>query len=465
VATYGVTAAGFVVKPLAVIKSELEADLQAAFGAEINLQPESVFGQLVGVLSERLSDAWDLAQSVYAANDPDSANGDQLDNVCAITGTKRKKAIKSTVVLTCIGTAATVLSIGRVVSVLNAGTRFTNKASATIAALAAYVVGGTYALGGLCTNGGNVYKVASITTGITGGGAGPAGTGTAITDGGVVWRFMGVGTAAVDVPMEAEQTGAAVANAGTLTQIETPVAGWASCSNAAGAVVGSAAETDPALRLRREQELLARSAGTVNSLRTSVLGVSGVRACVIFENATDVVDGNGLPPHSFEAVVQTDAAINPAVNTDLPAELLETGPAGIQSYGTSSAVVVDDSGHSQTVKWTEATQKPVYVIVNVVKDPLLISAAAEPQFKTDIAAAIVSYAAGQLSIGSFPGYSMGDDVIDSALYFPVFSVKGAAKVSSLLQGFAPAPGASADLAIATRERAVFDTSRITVNVS
>jgi hypothetical protein len=43
---YGVTPAGFVPKPLAVIQAELQDDLRATFGAGINLSASSVFGQI-----------------------------------------------------------------------------------------------------------------------------------------------------------------------------------------------------------------------------------------------------------------------------------------------------------------------------------------------------------------------------------------------------------------------------------
>jgi hypothetical protein len=80
---YGVTPAGFVPKPLAVIQAELQDDLRATFGAGINLSASSVFGQLINRISERLSELWDLGQATYNAFDPSTASGDALDNLCA----------------------------------------------------------------------------------------------------------------------------------------------------------------------------------------------------------------------------------------------------------------------------------------------------------------------------------------------------------------------------------------------
>jgi len=58
----------------------------------------------------------------------------------------------------------------------------------------------------------------------------------------------------------------------------------------------------------------------------------------------------------------------------------------------------------------------------------------------------------------------GDDVIQSMFYGPSY-VAGVIKVTVLNLGFAPAPGASADLAIALRELATFDTGRIAIVIT
>src|SRR4051812_11491628 len=93
---YGITPAGFVPKPLAVIQAELQDDLRATFGQGINLSASSVFGQLVNRLSERFAEFWDLSQADYNTKDPGAASGDALDNLCALTGTTRLAAKKST---------------------------------------------------------------------------------------------------------------------------------------------------------------------------------------------------------------------------------------------------------------------------------------------------------------------------------------------------------------------------------
>lgn len=91
-ATYGLTPAGFVGKSQAVIKAELEATLQQAFGLNINLAPNSNFGQLVGIISEREALIWQLAEAVYASQNPGGAEGTSVDNILALNNLRRLQA-------------------------------------------------------------------------------------------------------------------------------------------------------------------------------------------------------------------------------------------------------------------------------------------------------------------------------------------------------------------------------------
>lgn len=91
--TYGLTPLGFVSKQQQQIISELQVALQTAFGQNINLLPEAVFGQLVGIFSEREALVWQLAEAVYASQYPEGAEGTSVDNILALNGLKRLPAL------------------------------------------------------------------------------------------------------------------------------------------------------------------------------------------------------------------------------------------------------------------------------------------------------------------------------------------------------------------------------------
>jgi hypothetical protein len=87
--SYGLTSAGFVSKQQSDIVLEMQASLQAAFGQNINLAPTSVFGQLIGVQSEREALLWQLAEAVYNSQYPSGAEGASVDNILSLNGLKR----------------------------------------------------------------------------------------------------------------------------------------------------------------------------------------------------------------------------------------------------------------------------------------------------------------------------------------------------------------------------------------
>jgi hypothetical protein len=90
--TYGLTVQGFVAKPQQVIIEEINASLQNTFGANINLGAESVFGQMVGIFSEREALIWQLAEAVYSSQYPTGAEGVSVDNILALNNQQRAKA-------------------------------------------------------------------------------------------------------------------------------------------------------------------------------------------------------------------------------------------------------------------------------------------------------------------------------------------------------------------------------------
>lgn len=76
---YGVTSSGFVRKPLNIILAELEAANITEFGPDVIQTPQSPMGQWNGLRASLIAQAWELAEAVYHARDPDQAEGVQLD--------------------------------------------------------------------------------------------------------------------------------------------------------------------------------------------------------------------------------------------------------------------------------------------------------------------------------------------------------------------------------------------------
>lgn len=381
----GLTPQGFQPKPVEQARDEIADQLRAQIDGSLNLGPDSVFGHLIGIVAEQLGLTWDAGLGIYRAAYPDSASGEALDQVASITGVVRLAATRSRADAIATGTPGTVLPAGRVVSVDGTGARFRSLGEVTIGA------GGTAPL-----------------------------------------------------VLEAEETGPIFAASGSLTKIETPVSGWDSVTNPLDAVVGRRMETDPELRLRREQLLRATGTGTIEALRAGLLEprIPGALQCRVFENVTLVADSDGLPGKAFEAVVEggDDQAIRDAI--------WQLKPAGILSHGEVSGTVNDSLGFPHTIKFSRPDYQEVYIDIEIETGE---------GYPIDGVDQIR-----QRLIERGQRLRIGEDVIHSQLYGSIFSVPGVVDVPSLKIGLAPSPAGTTNIAIDDRELARFDSSRITI---
>lgn len=470
--TYGVTPQGFVSKSADTIKTELEADLKAGpLGASAGTEPDgsipvrSVAGQLVAMLVDGFAAMWDLLEAVYASFDPAQNTDDAQDAVCAITGTTRNRAIKSTDVVTCTGTPGTVLTTGRVVRVVVSGTRFVSLGPGTIASVAAWAQNTGYTVGQRVTANSRVYQC--ITSGTSSNsGTGPSTTAADITDGTVHWRFLGAGTGAVDVNYQAEVAGPFAALSGTLTDIATPVAGWQGAINLLDATVGATLEGNTPLRLRRESEIKAAGNTTADGIKARLLQLGQgttlpVTACTVFQNEDIVPNGDGLPAKSVEVLVER-ATSDP--DPAIALAVFNAVAAGIQTFGTVNTTIQDSAGNTQPVAYSRPTPVPIWIRLDITYDPLT--------FPTDTAAGAASIkAAVALFGGSYvTGLDVRSQVIAAAAEFaPVTAggspVQGILEVTLCYIGLVNPPVSPATIPITKRQRATFDTARITVNLT
>lgn len=130
---YGVTPQGFRAKRLIDIKNELEDLFIGEFG-DINLDAQSVTGQLIGVYSKVLADIWENMEMVYFSQYPNSAFGISLDNVVQLNGLTRLQAEATRVIGVVTGSQGTLIPSGALVRVAQTGELFYSKQSVVISA-------------------------------------------------------------------------------------------------------------------------------------------------------------------------------------------------------------------------------------------------------------------------------------------------------------------------------------------
>lgn len=396
---FGVTPQGFVPKTTEDILEDIRTRQEAAFGPTFLARiVTSVVGLLNAIFAAMLADAWQLAHNVYRSFYPDTAEGVCLDYVAQIHGVQREVDSKTTVIIRFRGPAAgPTVPAGTVVSHASTGERYVTTASGNL--------GFSFLYG----------NVAFITA-------------------------------------EAEEYGPLEAAAGSLTVIETPVSGVTEATNMLDAEPGRFTETDEEFRTRRELELRAQGASVASAIRADLLQVTDVVAAKVFLNKTDATNSDGLPPHSFEAVVLGgDAA-------DIRSVILESEPAGIQSHGSTSGTVTDSEGVNQTVKFSYADEQEVYVDIEVVTD------AADYAGDDALKAAIVELG-DELALAAFIRPNNGNDENDfiyNTLFAAAYGVAGVKEVTTLEIGLTASPSGTSNIALTPRQIATFDTSRVTV---
>lgn len=312
---YGVTTAGFVIKPLQQILSELEADVLANIDPSLDTSPEEPLGQMLGIFASYLAANWELLQTAFNAYNRTEAEFFLLDSIGTLTGCPRLAAQYSTV---------------RIPLALNAGTSIiTGVAKINVASRPT-----------------DIWVAAETVT---------AGT-----------------TNTYNVLFRADTLGARVLNATTTLAITAPISGWTGVSpNPLAADVGRLEEVDEDYRTRQVQELALEGSSTTVAVRAALLKLlqqaNSTFDCRVFENVTTTTDGNGLPPHTMKAVIW-DGLSTPLSNDAIAQVLWDNKGGGIGYVGSLTGTATDSALNPQVMNFDRVTQLQVYVNVTVKKN-------------------------------------------------------------------------------------------------
>lgn len=388
--TFGVVPAGFRLKTLRDVQSEIEDDQHAEISPTLDVSSVSPDGQRNGITARQVAAGWEVLGLVYDALDPQKAEDDQLVKICKLTGTVPQGATPTEVSTNCV---------------LDAGTTLTpNVQFAAVAGQPNHLFT-------------------------------PIDAFTAPSNGTHVVKFHAV------------DAGPLVVNASTLTVIVTPLAGWQSITNALDGKTGQSADDNERLRERREAELAAAGSGSVAGIRADVLrlrdadGHEPIQTCRVYQNDADVTDADGLLPHSIEVIV-TDSPT--ASNALIAQSIFNSAGGGINTMGNTSGTATDEQGVDYAVRFSRPVERPIWLIYQLETGPQY---GGDPAFCATVAEALRQ------------AHASGDDVL-RAVCERVGWLPGVTNILSVKLGFAGPPTLSSDLAIAVREIAAFDSTRI-----
>lgn len=311
----GLTSAGYsplrAADYLTIIQSAAAAELTAAgITTGIDYLADTVIGTLVAATCSELDALGQVTQAIYDSRSPNGATGAQLDDLCTVVGVSRLDATYSTATVTLTGTSGTVIPAGAIVR-------------------------------GGGSDGLSRWRLGASVTLASG-----TGTGT----------------------VTCTESGAVAAAPGDLATIVTPVAGWSAVTNAAAADAGRDIETDSALRLRRQQALRVAGTGSAAAMRSGLIALDYIEACLVVENTLDVaatVSGVDLEARSCGVILWPDT-IDADQQAAVAGIIYRRLPVGIESVGNESATVTGADGLSKTVRWSYATELTTDVDVTVV---------------------------------------------------------------------------------------------------
>lgn len=187
-------------------------------------------------------------------------------------------------------------------------------------------------------------------------------------------------------------------------------------TNIAAGTKGRLAESDEELRERFRNSKFKKASNILDSLIDAIKAIEGVEDVMVYENDQDVAV-NGIPPHSFMAVIMGGE------ESVIAKTIWNKKPLGIQSHGDTSVTIFDSQGLTKVIKYQKPETVDISVTVTVTKIAPMASAA-----EAIIRQNIVDFAEGL--------YRIGDDVIYSRFYTPVNKVQGH-YVNSLTIGVVP----------------------------
>jgi uncharacterized phage protein gp47/JayE len=457
---------GLTVQTLAEIKTEIQERYKALFGVGIQLADDTNAGKIISLYSDREAQTQEALEGVYWSQYLSTAAGVSLDFVLERMGLQRQSALPSTLTqkMFAAGTPSTAVSSEALrMSVDGTGEIFFNSSAFTLGSLVDESVNSITRSGSTATvtiSGGHSFPLDSwvFITGAEQEEYNGLHQITAIAA--TTFDYEIVGTLPVSpatgtitakeaTPFDArsEKTGPIQALAGAITTIEAAVPGVAQVENSDDATLGRNVETDTEARARAYESLGITGSATQKAITAKMLNIDGVTFATVFQNVTDFVDANGLPPHSIRVVV--DGGADADIWTTLYEEAVA---AGIQMTGTETTTITDDNGDNQPVAFSRPTSVRIYVDAGngLVKntDPAqgaIFPADGEDQIKANLAAIV---------------FDLGGDVWPAKIKEAINKVDGVEESDPEFEDSTP-PTNKATIAIAAASRANIDSDDVT----
>lgn len=401
-----ITPQGPVKKTLSEYKADREQDFKDAFGADLNVDPETPQGQIIGIESQALSEADGAVIDASNQLSIFDAQGVQLDNLFALLGISRNPAVKTLVTVELTGIPLTFIPA-------------LTKAKATT---------------------GELFELREDAT----------------LD----------GSGSVSAVMQAVEFGPIAVTANTLNQIVDVVSGWETIDNSAAGSIGRDKESDETYLRRYIKSLAINSRSPLESVKAAVLDVDGVTNASAAENDTSapvVIDGVTFAPHSL------GIAVEGGVDSDVARAIQRKKTIGCFTNGTTTVTVPQTTGSGEDGPDIDISFYRVVELRTVIDIDITTTSKFPANGISLIKSNIEAYFLTGFPVnpdGNFEadGIQISEDIIKSRLYTPINAVQGHLVNSLVLKEFG---GGDVDLlTVDFNERAkILNTADITITVT
>lgn len=385
---YGVTDNGFEIKRFDTILQEMQSDVSASLGFDVSANPQSALNTAILMpMADRFATLWELAQDVYYAKFPSTAEGINLDNACQYGSVIRNIAMKTQYKIHCTAVEGTEIYSGSLISSNSSPivqlacdeSKTASRSSCNSIAIKVLsaVAGNTYSI----SVNGNTYSYASqsgdtetqIISGLNTAFTETGYTKTVSTDGKMFTiadntinrenEFTLTSNLTTDnvvciVVYKTVEYGDIEFPYNTITRIVTNIVGLQSVTNKIDPIAGRLQETDSEFRESYINKSYVHASNMKESLYSSLIDLDGVKSVAVYENDSDSTVSS-RPPHSFETVVDGGES------EDIAEIILEQKPAGIATYGSQTVTIHTDYGDDVAVKFSRPTKVYIWVRVTI----------------------------------------------------------------------------------------------------
>lgn len=212
-----------------------------------------------------------------------------------------------------------------------------------------------------------------------------------------------------------------------ITESPSPPTGIENITNPDQTSGGIEKEPDDELRARAKKSLAKGSSSTAASLISGLGDIFGVSTTSLIVNDGNEVDEAGLPPHSFEAVIQGGD------KQEIGQYLIDNKAAGAESYagayGTPVTVVGElPNGQDYEISFSRPVDLKLYIDASIeVTDEF------DTNGEDSVMDSVVNYVGGVLSSGNTVSgdLDVGDDVLINRVQQEVMDIRGVYDVTEL----------------------------------